>query len=491
MTTPRTDNPFTIVFGVVLTIILNWCHIFAQPHYNSLFGLLPFVSYAPFFAVLARKGPLRIVNMYLFSLATLTMIGVLTSLRFHISVFYGLCGGVLNGVLFPTILAAIWMAFPGLFERSVGAILALTCLEFGIARLFGTAVTLPIALYRFPFVLQPISIFGTQAMETLLFASNWMIGLVISGSGKQKVNAVISWFLVIGIWLIICAQISWSLSSAQGTTVRVSTISPGYRFQGALDDLVNMTKTTAEKGAEYIVWPEVYVKSPIAGESCESYVNREIVPKLYPGIKSNVVVGCEEELTDSTCATGNIAVTIGTNGTILGTYGKQHPVTMIGEHSCYRNGYRKYDSSSNVGFSTLICYDADFEDSSAIVSDMGAALILTPSEDWSAARTHFAASVFRAIENRVAIAKSDWGWDSAIISPTGEIVKMFNSKKIHRQILTADVTVYPQFQGGWNRIRHSLFPLVCLSTLGFLVFVSVRRIRRSQSVESIEARLLI
>jgi predicted amidohydrolase len=261
-------------------------------------------------------------------------------------------------------------------------------------------------------------------------------------------------------------------------------------FNGNLDDIVNMTVTAYEEGAQYIVWPEVYVHPDRMEETCENYVRSKIVPKLYPRIESYLVVGCEQAYMNSTCPVGNIAVTIDAKGKILGTYGKEHPVTMIGEQSCFRNGYKTYDTPA-LSFSTLICYDIDFEDSTAIVSDLGASLILNPSEDWSAARTHFAASVFRAIENRVAIVKSDWGWDSAIISPTGEVVAMFNSKSLHREILTANVSVYPHGSGGWNRIRLNIFPVACIIILGALLVRSLKVLRADSSRGSnLETRLL-
>lgn len=128
-----------------------------------------------------------------------------------------------------------------------------------------------------------------------------------------------------------------------------------------------------------------------------------------------------------------------------------------------RNGYSVWPLRGfpDFNFSTLICYDTDFVDSPAIVSDMGASLILNPSEDWSAARGHFAASVFRAVENRVAIAKADWGWDSAIIQPDGTVAEFFTAPEMHRALLHANVTLYPQ-KAGNNMIRLNIFPVTCV-----------------------------
>jgi predicted amidohydrolase len=239
----------------------------------------------------------------------------------------------------------------------------------------------------------------------------------------------------------------------------------------------------------------VYVHPDIPGESCEDYIVRKISP-LLGNSTAYVVVGCSQSL-EGDCPTANLAITIAPGGSIVGTYGKQHPVMMIGERSCLKNGYRNYSinpmfvNGQTLSFSTLICYDTDFEDSSSIVADLGASLILNPSEDWSAARGHFAAAVFRAVENRVAIAKADWGWDSAIIQPNGEITAAFNSKTIHREVLTSDVLMFRQ-STHWNRVRLNIFPLmnviICLS----LWYVGLRRSTTANrgSALDIETRLL-
>lgn len=490
MTQPRGRNPYLILFGIICSILLNSLHVFAQSSEAPVIGLVPFISYVPLFMILASWAQPRIFDMYLFCIATMTGVGLLTAVRYHIHLIYGFFGGALNGLLFPTLLIPIWVSFSDVITRSVAVICTWTCIECVVTSMFGTAVTLPIQVYRVPFILQPISIFGTSSLDALLIASNWLMAVALVNRGRVRKTAAISFGVILTWWLLVSTYCWYSLESTPSTTARVSTLSPGYRFKGDLSDMVNMTREAFSNGAQFIVWPEVYVYPTSSEESCEDYVKTSIVPLLYPEINATVVIGCEQQMPNAACAIGNIAVTVGPEGSILGTYGKQHPVTMIGEKSCYRNGYRAYkSSSSNISFSTLICFDADFEDSTALVSDLGASLILTPSEDWAAARTHFAASVFRAIENRVAIAKSDWGWDSAIISPAGEILKMFNSRKIHRQILTADVPLYPSLQGGWNRIRILLFPAACLIVLGSLLIKSFKKMR--EQTPGLQTRLLL
>jgi apolipoprotein N-acyltransferase len=291
---------------------------------------------------------------------------------------------------------------------------------------------------------------------------------------------------------MLMASYCWSsLESRNSTQLRVATVSPGYRYKGDMSDLVNMTRIAHNDGARFIVWPEEYVYPDHIRETCEEFVQHSVAPALA-GIDAYVVVGCMQ-LSPALCPTANLAVTLSPDGRILGSYGKQHPVSMIGELSCLRNGYRNYPIEDNPGlqFSTLICYDTDFEDSSAILADKGVSLILNPSEDWAAARSHFAASVFRAVENRVAIAKADWGWDSAIIRPDGSIAAMYNSLTIHREILVSDVPVYAQ-ESSMNQVRHSLFPTSCMLVCIAMVIHSLysRRSRRDEIGFDMGERLL-
>ncbi len=93
------------------------------------------------------------------------------------------------------------------------------------------------------------------------------------------------------------------------------------------------------------------------------------------------------------------------------------------ETSLTRGTYPLYDTPfGRIG--TIICYDLDFTDTTRRVTRNGAQLILVPSHDWPAIATkHYTHLVFRAVENRVAMAKADnSGNDSVIIDPYGRVI---------------------------------------------------------------------
>ncbi|HFD40698.1 MAG TPA: hypothetical protein ENJ31_12720, partial [Anaerolineae bacterium] len=103
--------------------------------------------------------------------------------------------------------------------------------------------------------------------------------------------------------------------------------------------------------------------------------------------------------------------------------GKDHPVTFAGETSPTRGTYPVYETPlGRLG--TIICYDLDFTDTARKIARNGAQLILVPSHDWPQIATkHYAHLVFRAVENRVSLAKADSsGNDSVIVDPYGRII---------------------------------------------------------------------
>lgn len=489
-------------FAVCLSILLNTAHINAQPDSSPYFALLPFIAFAPYMSVLASYPRYPNWLVYILSTFMFSAIGLSIASHFSLGRVYGLSIGLLQGFIIPLLLFVPYRGDRGIVWV-ITVVATWTAIEYLVAQTYGIAVTLPIQLYRMPLLLQPISVVGAPALDGLLMASNALLGLLLSEKRcstltSRKSRLIVLWTSMVSVWVFWSVYLWEELQSSEASYAKVSTISPGRRFNGDPSDLLNMTQNSVNAGAQFVVWPEVYIQPDAVGMSCIDYVERSISPHLS-SIDAYVVVGCEEVL-QGDCESGNIAVTLGPGGKVIGSYGKQHPVFMIGERSCARNGYPNYpiqisgptkNAFAGMSFSTLICYDMDFEDSSSIVADMGASLILNPSEDWSAARGHFAASVFRAVENRVAVAKADWGWDSAIIQPNGVISAMYDSKTIHRETLFAQVPIYPQ-KSTFNRLRNNAFAWTCGSFGLIMLLINFRRAWNAPALSQsdVEAPLL-
>src|SRR5207302_1407700 len=72
---------------------------------------------------------------------------------------------------------------------------------------------------------------------------------------------------------------------------------------------------------------------------------------------------------------------------------------------------------------TIICFDLDYTDAARTAARHGARIVAVPSWDPPGdASKHYGLLVFRAIENRLNMIKTDAAHDSAIIDPYGRIL---------------------------------------------------------------------
>merc|ERR1712001_725008 len=97
----------------------------------------------------------------------------------------------------------------------------------------------------------------------------------------------------------------------------------------------------------------------------------------------------------------------------------------------------------------------------------GATLVLLPTHDWAnEASLHYTHVAYRAIENRIAIVKSDYGWDSAFVDAYGRShafvnTTTFGSRAVHVVDLpfeSTGITVAAAF----NDVLGWLFAIACI-----------------------------
>jgi apolipoprotein N-acyltransferase len=109
-------------------------------------------------------------------------------------------------------------------------------------------------------------------------------------------------------------------------------------------------------------------------------------------------------------------------------------------------------------------------------------MILAPSIDVeSISSVRSASTVFRAVENRVAMVKADAAWDSVVVAPNGQVLAIDN---IHTQLggralLVADVPLGPR---GAPFTRYGGLPFqwaayALTAVMGGAMFLSWRRTR--------------
>lgn len=195
---------------------------------------------------------------------------------------------------------------------------------------------------------------------------------------------------------------------------------------------MKIQKKAKELGAKIVVWPEGALSFDPKVENSEAFKNLTKELNIYLVIPYGVVEegGFRNETT-----------ILSPEGEFLGVFGKDHPVVFGGETSITRGTYPVYKLDfGNIG--TIICYDLDFTDTARKVTKNGAQILLIPSADWpEIAYKHYAHAVFRAVENRVSVVKSEWAFDSCFIDLYGRIIEKSVSKIGQRKVLVQDVPI--------------------------------------------------
>ncbi len=308
-------------------------------------------------------------------------------------------------------------------------------------------------LYRQPWLIQPVSIFGIFGMSAVIMLVNYALGLgavwlydrrfPASATTPVTTTVVRRWLIGAGATLAAWTLLSLLLFRPATTpTVRVAAVQPDAStiiaaFAGQEDkvaalntQMIEQTHAAAAQGAQLIVWPE-------GALSFDPQVEDKLDLKGLAGATgAHLAVGYA---IFSDAGLRNEATVINPQGEFLGVFGKDHPVTFGGETSLTRGTYPVYDTPLGK-LGTIICYDMDFTDTARKLARQGAQLIAVPSNDWSAiANKHYTHIVFRAVENRVALIKADGGFDSIVVDPYGRIIALATRPEGGAATIVADV----------------------------------------------------
>jgi len=285
------------------------------------------------------------------------------------------------------------------------------------------------ALYSQPWLIQPVSILSIFGLSLLIMSVNYGLGLGALYLFDRRWTldpdipslarlAVRNWILGVLAALVAWTGLSLALFRTPTTaTVPVAALhyDAGAPPWSAVDTFSELTRQAAQAGARIIVWPEMAI------EGDPQVTNTAEFRRLAAETDAYLALGYFVPVTERVWR--NEATVLSPDGRFLGVYGKDHPVTFAGESSPTRGTYPVYETPlGRIG--TIICYDLDFTDTARRITRNGAQLILVPSHDWPQIATkHYTHLVFRAIENRVSLAKADnSGNDSVIIDPYGRII---------------------------------------------------------------------
>lgn len=333
----------------------------------------------------------------------------------------------------------------------------------GVDVLAGTWGNPAYALYQQARWLQPLSVFGIFGLQFLLLAVNFAIaGLVISWLDRRTARSNLKWSMASGVMCLSLAAVwcgaSLVMFGERPASLRVAAIMSNTRIQTKADfeSLLAATRSAGRQGANIVVWHEGALRfDPRVERTGE-------LNALARDSSAYVAVGYR--VTDPDGLARNEALVFAPDGTVFGPYGKTHPGRFAGDLSDTGGEFKVYETT--VGrIATIICYDLDFTDTAREMARRGAQFIAVPSNDVPAiAARHYTHLVFRAIENRLPMAKADSFFDTAIIDPFGRIlaleVNLLSREEAAARDSAIDVppsTILADVPRGWTQTFYTRF----------------------------------
>jgi apolipoprotein N-acyltransferase len=350
------------------------------------------------------------------------------------------------------------------------------------------------ALFREPWLLQPVSVVSIHVLNLLILMVNWAIAgvvlLALSRPGPLRLPAskrtVLGGAAVVALAGVAWLAASLSLLGPTRPVVRVAAIQPGTTVvsslqmrmsdslvqQGDAEELrrkIDQSRAAAAAGAKLIVWPEKTLSfDPQREHTAElQALARETGAYLVVGYGVVTPRGQRNE-----------ATVIDPEGRFLGVYGKQHPAIMFSEErtSIIRSGIPVYRTA--IGrLGTIICYDLDFTGTARAAARHGAQIVAVPSWDPKGDATkHYDLLVLRAIENRLTMIKADAAYASAVIDPYGRLLGRVVTRHGAPAVLVRDV---PLGSGDAPLVRLGDWPgwTLVLASAG-LIFMGTRTVAR-------------
>lgn len=297
----------------------------------------------------------------------------------------------------------------------------------GVDVLAGTWGNVAYPLYDQAWLLQPLSVFGIFGLQLLILLINFAIAHVVIAALDQRhapvgvprapMGPAVQSAIAVAVASLAWVGLSLLLFQPQPGTLRVGTVQANAPLdhEEELQRNIVATRELAAQGAKIVVWREKMLQfDPLVERTAElKALAAETGAYLAIGYGVNEANGLRR----------NEAVVFAPSGETYGPYGKDHPGRFAGDHSDTGGEFKVYDTTLGR-IATIICYDLDFTDTAREMARRGAVFIAVPSNDVPAiATTHYTHLVFRAIENRLPLAKADSLFDTAIIDPYGRILR--------------------------------------------------------------------
>jgi apolipoprotein N-acyltransferase len=455
--------------------------------------------------------------------------GFVVGLTFNIGIMYWITFVVVHyghlpysiGIFLMVLVAAYLSIYVALFAagvvyfsgKGVSSVIAApvlwTCLEYGKSHLLTGFPweNLAYSQYLNRYLIQAVDITGPYGITFIIILVNAVLCDALKGGfrGRRVIGKVaLCAILILGIYCygyIRTGQIEKISQAAEAMDIAVvqgnidQSVKWNPDFQS--DTIMAYKNLSLEKKAStpgLIVWPET--AAPFFFQDASKMQSEILSTARISGDwllfgSPSYRKDCDG---DARCVSFlNSAFLLSPQGSIIGRYDKVHLVPY-GEYVPLRRMFpfiSKFvvgvgDFRSGEGYDpltmdghklgVLICYEGIFPEASRAYKRMGADLLVNMTNDaWfgrtSAPYQHLSMTVFRAVENRLYVARSANTGISAIIDPTGRIVaqtELFERTALRNKVRFIKSKTFYSVYG-------DVFVLFCMAALVCCIIMGLRR----------------
>ncbi|MDP1854162.1 MAG: apolipoprotein N-acyltransferase [Candidatus Omnitrophota bacterium] len=369
-------------------------------------------------------------------------------------------------------------------------------------------------------IIQITDITGAYGVSFLVMMGNVLIWLIISENRKQKTeNRKINFssFFICPLSSALCLLIAFGygyyklnspLVLRPSSLIRISVVQPNIPQElkwspVAKEDIVKkyfrITQEALKDSPDLIIWPESAVQDYLVIEK-GGYANADYLADFTQEINKPLLLGMVGLDSQNFY---NSAVLFSQKGEIVQRYDKLHLVPFgefiplraalpflevvvpIGDFTAGKE-YVVFEASNQNPetrnkFSVLICFEDVFPSLARNFVKNGANFLVNITNDaWfgdtSEPFQHLAASVFRAVENRVSVVRAANTGISCFISPLGEIktaVKDMRGKKTFIDGYISDTVFLGDGNSFYTRFGD-VFALFCFIVIGCGIIMKVK-----------------
>jgi apolipoprotein N-acyltransferase len=308
-------------------------------------------------------------------------------------------------------------------------------------------------VYSQPWLLQPVSIFGTYGLTALILMINYALALALLLAFDRRwrldelpaIDQPAARRGLASSAILAAAWIGLSLgmlatAPKDAPVVRVAAIQHGYNRPGHVDAdtqverlavLAEQTRLAAAQGAKLAVWPEL-------GLGFDPQVEHTAELKtLAAATGMHLLIGYGVEEGEDW---RNEAVLLTPQGEFLQVYGKQF--ASFGEPRIATAGPYPVYNTPLGRLATIICNDVNFPQATRTLANNGAQLVTVPTFESGAAGLGWEQRTqvpLRAVQHRLAVVKADSAGISMIVDPYGRILAHVEKPAGEGYALVADV----------------------------------------------------